>query len=59
MEKTYEVTVQKTKRHNRAGGVVWKWVGLVNGRQSSEALTRRDALKWAQEQADYLRRQAA
>lgn len=59
MKQTRKVTVQKLKRYNRAGGVVWKWVGLVDGHQSSEALTRRDALKWAQENADYLARKTA
>lgn len=59
MTAKFDVTVRKIKRYNRAGGAVWKWVGLINGRESSEALTRRDALKWAQQQADHLAQKAS
>jgi hypothetical protein len=51
------IEVRKIYREGSNGGKIAKWVAYIDGKFTAEALTKADATKWAQQQADWLRRQ--
>jgi hypothetical protein len=52
------ITLQKIYRYGASGGKRAKWIAYIDGQFTAEALTKRDAIKWAC-QAELLRRRKA
>jgi hypothetical protein len=55
--RTMHITVEKISRSTTdRDAPTTKWVAYIDGKVTAEALTRRDALRWARQHANWLSR---